>query len=191
MVEVWKPVVGHEGLYEISNTGKVRSLNYRRTGKVRELKPVTDGGGYLLVRLFRDGESKLHLLHKLVMEAFVGPRPEGCEINHIDECKTNNRVNNLEYCTHTDNINHGTRNERAAAARSIPVLEYGAFAALAWSRCWPSTREAERSGEYDQSSVSSCCKGKLKTHHGKIFRNVPVAKDADWSNWSLKDAGIA
>lgn len=194
--EIWKDIVGYEGLYEVSNTGKVRSLNYLHTGKVRELRLGADKDGYLLVHLCRGGKVKTHKVHSLVMEAFVGPRPEGYEINHINECKTNNRVENLEYCTHRENCNHGTHNERVAAANtngklSTPVLEYGAFADLAWAKSWPSAREAGRSGGYDIGSVCNCCNGKRKHHHGKIFRYVPVGKSADWTNWSLKDAGIA
>lgn len=203
--EVWKAVVGYEGLYEVSNTGKVRSLYNARCRKyrIKELKPGTDSSGYLFVALHKDGERKQHLLHKLVMTAFVGPRPEGYEINHIDEDKTNNFIyigedgmvdlsrSNLEYCTRRENCNHGTRNQRVAAAntngkRSIPVLEYGTFADLAWSRCWPSTNEAGRAG-YTQTSVVACCNGKLKTHCKRKFRYVPVGKDADWSNWSIRD----
>lgn len=186
-IEIWRPIVGYENLYEVSNTGRVRSLNYMRTGKVRELKPETNSGGYLYVRLCRDGKVKSRYVHQLVIEAFVGPRPEGYEINHINEDKRNNSVENLEYSTHRDNINHGTRNERMAATQSMPVLEYGAFADLAWAKSWPSTAEAGRSGGYDIGNVSACCNGKRRTHHGKIFRYVPVAKDVNWSNWSIRD----
>lgn len=203
--EVWKPVVGYEGLYEVSNTGKVRSLYDRRCQKyrVKELKPVTNGCGYLRVNLYKEGKGKMHYVHKLVMEAFIGPRPEGYDINHRDERKTHNFIyigdngaidlsrSNLEYCTHRDNLNYGTRTDRVATTMSMPVLEYGAFADIAWSRCWPSVMEAGRSGGYKTSAVWGCCSGKRRTHHGKTFRYVPVGKDADWSNWSLKDAGIA
>lgn len=189
--EVWKPIVGYERLYEVSNTGKVRSLNYNHTGKIRELKPRADGGGYLLVSLCKDGKVKTHKVHSLVMAAFVGPRPEGYDVNHIDERKTNNSLKNLEYCTRRENNNHGTHNERSAAANtngklSKLVLEYGAFADLAWAKSWPSAREAGRSG-YNIGSVCSCCNGRLKHHHGKIFRYVPVGKDAEWQNWSIRD----
>lgn len=187
--DIWRPVVGYEGLYEVSNTGRVRSLYDARHQKyrVKELKPGANRYGYLMVGLHKNGKQKLHTVHSLVMAAFVGPRPEGYDVNHIDECKSNNRVENLEYCTRRENNNHGTHNERSAIGRSMPVLEYGAFSDLAWHRCWPSTKEAERSGEYNSSGIASCCNGKLKTHCKRKFRYVPVGKDADWSNWSISD----
>lgn len=184
--EIWKPVVGYEDLYEVSNTGRVRSLNYRQTGKVRELRPGADRCGYLLVALCKNGKQKSHHVHKLVIEAFVGPRPEGYDVNHIDEDKRNNSVKNLEYCTHRDNINHGTRNQRDALSKSMPILEFDQFATLAFRRCWPSTAEAGRAG-YNQGNVWRCCKGRLKYHHGKTFRYLPVSKDTDFSNWSIAD----
>lgn len=191
--EVWKPVVGYEGLYEVSNTGKVRSLYDARWDKyrVKELKPLNNSRGYLMVFLYKDGERKMHTVHKLVMAAFVGPRPEGYDINHIDEDKTNNRVDNLEYCTHRENNNWGTRTERVTAANtngklSRPVLEFDQFADLAWAKCWPSANEAGRAG-YNIGNVSLCCNGKRSKHHGKIFRYIPVAKDVNWSNWSIRD----
>lgn len=185
--EIWRPVVGYEGLYEVSNTGRVRSLNYNRTGKVRELKPEATEAGYLRIALCKDGKAKNHKIHAIVMAAFVGPRPEGYDVNHIDECKTNNRVENLEYCTRRENLNHGTHNERSAATRSMPVLEFDQFADLAFRRCWPSVMEAAHSGRYLHGHVSECCNGKRNKHHGKTFRYLPVSKDADFSNWSIAD----
>lgn len=187
--EIWRPVVGYEGLYEVSNTGRVRSLYDGRWQRcrIKELKPGAHEDGYLLVSLYKDSERKIHTVHSLVMAAFVGPRPEGLQINHIDEDKTNNRVENLEYCTCRENNNHGTRNQRSALSQSMPVLEFDEFADLAWKCCWPSTMEAGRSGGYDIANVCRCCKGRCKTHHGKIFRHVPAGKDADWGNWSIRD----
>ena len=116
--EIWRPVVGYEGLYEVSNTGRVRSLDryvrcksYRlHKGKV--LSPGKDKDGYLFVVLSCNGKHKTIAVHKLVAQAFI-PNPDDLPIiNHKDEDKTNNRVDNLEWCTAKYNMNYGTRNIR-------------------------------------------------------------------------------
>ena len=120
MIEEWRPVVGYEGLYEVSNTGRVRSLdmyvksrygNYRlHKGKV--LSPAKDKNGYLKVNLCYNGKDKIIRVHRLVTEAFI-PNPDNLpEVNHKDEDKTNNRVENLEWCDRSYNINYGTRKDK-------------------------------------------------------------------------------
>lgn len=103
-MERWKPVVGFEGLYEVSDQGRVRSL---RTGRI--LKPQKQTTGYLQVSLGR----RLHTVHKIVLHAFCGPRPVGCVAAHGDGNKGNNRLANLRYATPIENaadmIAHGTR----------------------------------------------------------------------------------
>lgn len=109
MDEIFRPIEGYEGLYEVSNLGKVRSIGYR---KERILKPVIDIGGYSTVHLVKEGKLKWFKVHRLVAQAFI-PNTEGLpQINHIDEDKTNNRVDNLEWCTGSYNIRYGTHNER-------------------------------------------------------------------------------
>lgn len=109
----WKQIKGYEGLYEVSNTGKVRTLNYNRTGKVKELSLV-NCCGYLHVNLYKECKCKQFLVHRLVVETFIGEIPKGLVINHKDENKQNNNVDNLEICTQKYNLNYGTRNKRAS-----------------------------------------------------------------------------
>ena len=110
MDEVFRPIEGYERLYEVSNMGRVRSLKY---GKKKILKPVMTKFGYLRVGLHKEGKQKLFFVHRLVTQAFI-PNPEGLpQINHIDEDKTNNVVDNLEWCDHRYNMNYGTRIERS------------------------------------------------------------------------------
>ena len=90
--EYWKPVVGYEGLYMVSNWGRVKSMNYRHSGKERILKPLTNSSGYLLVKLCKDGKAKAFTVHRLVAEAFLPNTDNLPLINHKDECKTNNNV---------------------------------------------------------------------------------------------------
>ena len=112
--EIWRPVVGYEGLYEVSNIGRVRSLDrfYYRLHKGKVLSPTKDRYGYLTVTLNCNGKSKTIKIHRLVAQAFL-PNPDNLpQVNHKDEDKTNNNVDNLEWCTAKYNVNFGTRQER-------------------------------------------------------------------------------
>lgn len=117
--EQWKPVPGWEGYYEVSDTGKVRSLPRTITRKDgvemkvrgRELKGGKNPSGHRLVTLTRVGEppSKV-LVHRLVLEAFVGPCPDGLEGCHWDDDPSNNNLSNLRWATHQENMNDKARN---------------------------------------------------------------------------------
>lgn len=107
--EVWKPIVGYEGLYEVSNLGRVKSLPKYRYKYERLLALYTNPHhGYVEVHLRKDGASKPHRVHKLVMEAFTDYRSKGAKsgfgIDHIDNDKTNNCLENLQVLSNTDNI---------------------------------------------------------------------------------------
>lgn len=119
--EIWKPVVGYEGKYEVSNLGRVRSIdrinvfeargkkNHRfLTGKI--LTPQFDGRGhYLHVQLSNGEKSRIELVHRLVAKAFIENPYNFPEVNHKDENKTNNMANNLEWCDHKYNNNYGSK----------------------------------------------------------------------------------
>ena len=156
IIEKWKPIDGFEGLYEISNLGRVKSLNY---GKEKILKPQNNGkGGYLYVELWKNGKGKKFRVHRLVASAFL-PNPEGFEqVNHINEDKTNNIVSNLEFCDAKYNNNYGTRTKRSAAALSkvVEASRFSDFREICLR--FPSTMEAGRN-DYKQSAVAACCRG--------------------------------
>ena len=100
MNEIWKPVNGYEGLYEVSNLGNVRSIRTNRTMKLQLHK------GYLKVGLYKQRTLKQFSVHRLVASAFI-PNPKSKpEVNHLDGDKTNNRADNLEWCTPCENANH-------------------------------------------------------------------------------------
>lgn len=119
--EIWKPVVNYEGEYEVSNLGRVRSL---KSGKL--LKPCGIGKNYLRVCLCKDGERKNYLIHRLVVEAFISPIPQGMVVNHKDENPSNNCVENLEICSYYYNNNYGTaplrRSKSMSIAKSKPII---------------------------------------------------------------------
>ena len=177
MEEIWKDIEGYEGLYQVSNLGRVLSLGrdivrrtrygtmapYHIAGKV--LKPLHSQGDYCYVHLFgNDGTSTNHKVHRLVAKAFV-PNPDNLnEVNHIDEDKENNRADNLEWCKHVDNCNHGTRNERSASKRGRQVEQLtldGHHVAF-----YQSASEASRMTGIGHTCISLCCRGKTKTAGG-------------------------
>jgi hypothetical protein len=107
--EEWREVVGYEGIYSISNLGRVRrDLTNGNTKAGRILKPQTDKKGYFMVSLYKNNKPRSTKIHHMVVYAFIGPRPEGMQINHKDPKtgKANNRLDNLEYCTGLENIRH-------------------------------------------------------------------------------------
>lgn len=115
-IEIWKPIVGYDGLYEwyeVSNFGNVRSLNYRGEGKIKCLKTYITKEGYKFVRLRINKNKRKHInVHRLVAQAFI-PNPNNLsQVNHKDEDKTNNRVDNLEWCDSKYNINYGNRTKK-------------------------------------------------------------------------------
>lgn len=125
MIEEWRPIEGYEGLYEVSNTGRVRSLDmylkckgksYRlQKGKV--LSPSKNTDGYLQVCLCCNGKYKKCLVHRLAAQAFI-PNPDNLpEINHLDEDKTNNNVDNLEWCDRKYNLNYGSRQDKVRESK--------------------------------------------------------------------------
>ena len=117
MIEIWKPVIGYEGLYEVSNLGRVKSLNYLKTGKEKILKERLHLG-YNRVVLYKNGVGKNYGVHRLVWSAFNGPIPKGLVINHLNEIKNDNRLCNLEICTSKENTNYGTGKIRGGRNRT-------------------------------------------------------------------------
>ena len=181
-IEQWRTAVYdgivYEGLYKVSNLGRILSLNYRNTGKPGLMNPGERKDGYSQVGFWKNGEYKMCFVHRLVAETFL-ENPENLpEVNHIDEDKTNNFVflnedgtvnkekSNLEWKSHKDNINHGTRNERIAKALSKPVLQLSLSGDLI--REWESAKEAGRNG-FNQGNVWACCNGKLPHYKGFLW----------------------
>ena len=183
MVEVWRDIKGFEGVYQVSNLGRVKSLDRYvecddsiRHYKGRLMKPNKKKNGYLQVNLRRRETNKKYLVHRLVASAFL-PNPDSLKtVNHKDENKENNCVDNLEWCTVEYNNHYGkghrTRctNARNGAIKNLakPVLQYsleGVFVAEYFS-----AMEAGRVNGIRQSGISGCCNGNQKTAYGYIWK---------------------
>ena len=167
-MEIWKDIEGYEGLYEVSNLGNVKSLNKR---KGRILKPIKDHFGYLRVNLY-NSEYKIHKVHRLVAEAFI-PNPNNYPIiNHKDEDKTNNRVENLEWCDHKYNNNYGTvRERRRKTATNNPKISKQVLC-VETGVVYPSLMQLCRELNLNSGSICHVCNGKHKTYKGLHFKYV-------------------
>ena len=190
MTEQWRTAIYddiiYEGLYKVSNWGRILSLNYRNTGKAELMNPSDNGCGYLRVCLSKNGEDKWCLVHRLVAETFL-ENPEGkpC-INHKIEGDEGKKINmvffnkdgtidkertTIEWVTYEENNDYGTRTERAAKANtngkcSKTVLQLSLSGDLI--REWPSTHECERNG-FDHGAVTKCCNGKKPQYKGFLW----------------------
>ena len=185
MTEEWRTAVYdgevYEGLYKVSNLGKILSLNYRNTGKAELMTPFQEKDGYLRVKLWKNGEYKKCSVHRLVAFTFL-PNPEGkpC-INHKIEGKKGKKINmvifntdgsvnkeksTIEWATYEENNNYATRNERMAKTKSKKVLQLSLSGDLI--REWPSTQECGRNG-FNQSNVAACCRGEKPQYKGFLW----------------------
>jgi len=163
MEEIWKEIVGLEGLYQVSTYGRVKSLKY---GKERILKQSKSSRGYLIVCLSIEGKIFNKFVHRLVAITFI-PNPENKgDVNHIDEDKTNNRLENLNWMTAKENSNYGTRNERQAKTKSIPIkviYQDNTYEIL------ESGKVFARENKFSQSRIVDVLKGRKKSYHGLRF----------------------
>lgn len=186
--EIWKPVVGYEHQYEVSNHGRVKSCKRYRKGKkgaptlVRErlLVQTVDHSGYMKVGLSADNHSKNHSVHRLVGEAFI-PNPHGLEqINHKDENKKNNHVSNLEWCTNEYNSTYGTRLDRIAKKNASspkfkkPIVGVRGKEVVRFD----SARSASRALGICASQITAVCRGREKTAGGFIWEYAPRKEQA-------------
>ena len=188
--EIWLPIENYED-YQVSNHGRVKSLNYNKTKQEQILKQVTTKYGYKQVGLCKNGTPKMLYVHRLVASAFI-PNPNNYPfINHKDEVKTNNHVDNLEWCTAQYNNNYGTRNEKVSKALSGENChlfgkfgkEHPMYGKLGKEhpnskqiiqltldnevvRTFDSTMDVERELGFNHAHISKCCKGRYKSSYG-------------------------
>ena len=188
-MEEWRDIKGYEGKYQVSNLGRVKSLkdshgNYRE--KILSNTPTKDG--YLTVGLYKKGKSKPYKVHRLVAEAFIENTNNHPIINHKDENKQNNRVDNLEWCTYQYNNTYGTRTKRQSekmkgvnhpmygkhhtenTKNKISISNKGKSPSnrrkvqcITTGKIFKSIKEAAEYYSIIRQDISKCCKGKLES----------------------------
>ena len=172
-MEEWKDIEGYEGRYQVSNTGKVKSLErtvwnsgrgYYRTVPEKILKAYPDRYGYLYVVLCKDGKDKKGKIHRLVAQAFLPNTSNLPDVNHKDENKQNNYVENLEWCSKLYNNTYNGRAKKVGKKNSKPVYSINKESGLI--TYWESAKEAERQTGISNSHICRCLKGNLKSTGG-------------------------
>jgi hypothetical protein len=186
MEEIWKAIEGYDGIYEVSNLGRVRSLDrnvpalnnktgeicdYFRKGRILKQRKVL--GGYLAVQLNNAERERINaFVHRLVAKAFVPGYFEGADVNHKDEDKHNNRADNLEWCDRQYNINYGTGKWRREKFNARPVEQLTMDGKhIAYHE---NASQAARAVGCDPSTIRAVCNGK----HGA--KNCQTAKGYRW-----------
>ena len=180
MQEVWKDVVGYRGRYQVSNLGNVKSLqrwdnlNGRIQKREKILKTAIDYKGYIKVKLYSGVDKKTVSVHRLVAMAFIENSDNKKQVNHIDGDKTNNRVDNLELCTNKENQHHARKNGLADNCRKKgkKVLQFdlqGNFL-----NEWYNIETAGANLNINGRNICACCKGKVKTAGGYIWKYKEV-----------------
>lgn len=172
--EVWVNIKGYEGLYEISNLGRIRTIpreRYNGFGKhwvdsiIR--KPQMSNKGYHILRLTKDGVTKNYRVHRLVAQHFI-PNPNNYKIiNHINEIKTDNRVENLEWCTQQYNLEYGNTRLRQSIGQSIPVVKCDKNGNII--KKYDSMISVKDDG-FNNGCVGMCCSGERQSHGGYKWR---------------------
>ena len=169
MEEIWKPVVGYESYYMVSNYGQIYSIRSRKV-----LLCGCRPNGYVYFGAFGDSKRKNIQVHRAVAEAFI-PNPDKLPfVNHRDENPKNNCVDNLEWCTRAYNNNYGTARMRTAIRLSKPVVVYDCFGHYVDS-CL-SIADAARQFCISTSQITACCKNKISITHGMIFSYDFISK---------------
>lgn len=175
-MEVWKDVEGYEGLYQVSNFGRIKSLSRfinNRKGyycKEKILKENITLKGYNRITLYKNTHPKSFFVHRLVAQAFIENPNKYFLVNHKDENKLNNCVSNLEWCDSKYNTNYGTGIARQVAKRKIKINQYdlkGNFI-----KSWDGIADAEKYYNIPRQNICKCCQGKVKTAGGFIWKYI-------------------
>ena len=183
MQEVWKPIEGTNGMYEVSNTGKIRSVNYRGTGVPKTLSSQLDHKGYCRIHVKKkEFAYRTFKVHREVAHAFVPNPQKKTQVNHINGIKTDNRAENLEWVTHQENADHAMENglwknnleasrlENESRKKAIIATNIKTGQKLHFS----SMSDAERT--LGTKHINAVIRGERKQAHGFIFE---YAKEGD------------
>jgi hypothetical protein len=170
-MEIWKDVVGYEGIYQVSNLGRIKSIDrlvwHSSNKSYSKLKGVIlkldkKNKLYEQIHLCKNRKSKNFLVHRIVAQAFIPNTFNKSQVNHIDENKFNNKASNLEWVTQSENINHGNRNKIVSEKNSKKVKRIDKNNNI---KIYDSATQAELDG-FSRFCISMCCKNKIKSHKG-------------------------
>lgn len=184
-MEVWRtiPIDGLEN-YQVSNLGNVRNVSYKGTGRIRNLSACTDKDGYSVVCLTKHkGKQRNYRVHRLVAEAFILNPKNYDQVNHRDEIKSNNMVENLEWCDCSYNNNYGTRNARLGKSKintnCKPICQCDLCGNVL--RVWPSMSEINRRFGFDTGLIAKCCLGTGNSAYGFKWKYDGEEKTESWN----------
>jgi hypothetical protein len=164
VTEIWKDVHGYEGMYKVSNLGRLKRIF--KSGKENFLKGKLDKDGYVCVILSRSQSKKHYRLHRLVAETFVPNLENKPQVNHKDRNKQNCEASNLEWVSGSENVVHAYSTGRKVYKR--PIVQYTKSMDIV--SLWDSIREAGRVLKISEHNINSCCNGKLSTAGGYVWR---------------------
>ena len=167
--EIWKDVAGYDGLYQVSSFGNVKNI---KTGRI--LRPCVHRTGYISAMLYKNGKPKRHNIHRLVAIAFIENEHNYPCVNHIDENKANNCIENLEWCTADYNMKHGTMSDRLSKNRGHDSRRAGRKVVQMDTRgrvikVWASISQASKETGTAKTSIQECCNGIHKTANQYIW----------------------
>ena len=173
--EVWKDINEFKGYYQVSNFGRIKSLfryvkvkNGFRSVPEKILKPKIDKDGYLHVVLQKDRKSRYLTIHRIVADTFIDNPNNLPHVNHKNENKQDNRVENLEWCTEQYNCNYGNRNKKLSKSKYKAINQYSLNGDLI--REWESGISIEKETGFNNKNISACCRGVRKTAYGYIWK---------------------
>ena len=170
MCELWKDISSYKGLYQVSNMGRVKSLNYRRSGEEKIMKLHTHRDGYLTVRLVKNRIVKTYKVHRLVLMSFNPiDNMEKLDVNHIDENKTNNKLENLNWMNRKENINYGSGCERRSYAESIPLVMLEP-STNKFIKSFIGATEVKRQLGFSNVYISNCCNNKYLKQGNNVYK---------------------
>lgn len=193
--EIWKPIKDYEGLYEISNFGKVKSLSrniynlknkkFNRKTKEKILNCVSNKKGYLTIQLYKNGKQKQYFVHRLVAQAFINNFQNKPQINHIDGNKKNNKVDNLEWVSNLENNKHswliGLRTNNTVChknnkdKRLTSIIQYSLNGLIL--KKWNCINDVTKKYGYNHSNIIACCKNKRATAYGFVWKYKKIERN--------------
>lgn len=165
--EFWDDIPGYEGLYQASTYGRIKSIPRNGT-KGCIIKQVITSNGYYRTKLSKNNVTKNHFVHRLIAITFIPNYNNKETINHKDENKLSNLVSNLEWLSLKENINYGTHNKRTALGESLPVIQLDYNGNII--KKYTSITDVYNLNGYHISNICSCCRGKIKTAYGYIWK---------------------